>query len=354
MSRTAATWLVTGGAGFIGSTLVGQLLADGARVTVLDDLSTSEPDWAERHAAALDRGTLRLVRASVVDLEAVESAMAGSDEVAHLAANTDIAGGARDPRLDRDATLLGTWNVCEAMRRHGVTRLVYASSGVVYGHQDRVPTPEHGTPLRPESHYAAAKLAGEALISGFAHLGGWHALAFRFGNTIGGTSNHGVVHDFVVKLLRDPTTLEVLGDGRQAKPYIAVEDLVDGVLHASRAAPTAPFAVYNLATRGTLTVDRVAALVAEGLGVDVARLRIVYRGDAGGAATGSAGSGGWPGDTPVVDLDPSALQELGWQPRRSAAEAVLDAARATRARLVAIGPPFRTGQERRELLRAGR
>ena len=95
-------------------------------------------------------------------------------------------------------------------------------------------------PLLPESHYAAAKLAGEALISGFASLYGWRAYAFRFGNTVGPRSNHGVVHDFVVKLLRDPTRLEILGDGTQAKPYIAVDDLVAGIRRGVAAAPPGP------------------------------------------------------------------------------------------------------------------
>ena len=116
------------------------------------------------------------------------------------------------------ASVVGTEHVCEAMRAVGIAEIWFASSGVVYGRPARIPTGEGDGPLLPESHYAAAKLAGEALISGFASLYGWRAYAFRFGNTVGPRSNHGVVHDFVVKLLRDPNRLEILGDGTQAKP----------------------------------------------------------------------------------------------------------------------------------------
>ena len=133
-----------------------------------------------------------------------------------------------------------------------IRELWYASSGVVYGRPSRIPTAESDGPLLPESHYAAAKLAGEAIISGFAHLYGWRALVFRFGNTVGPSSNHGVVHDFVVKLLRDPDALEILGDGTQAKPYVAVTDLVAGMRHGCRHACGRPVTVLNIGPEGTL------------------------------------------------------------------------------------------------------
>jgi len=332
--------LVTGGAGFIGATVVGRCLAAGERVTVLDDLSTADPDWDDNFQAELLDGRLTFVRGDVSDLATVVDAMAGHDSVVHLAANTNIPGGYDDPSLDLTGCILGTWNVAEAMRRHGVRRLLFASSGVVYGAPLRTPTNEAYGPMLPESHYAAGKLAGEAILSGFAHLHDWRALAFRFGNTIGPRSNHGVVHDFVVKLLRDGTRLEVMGDGHQAKPYIDVEDLVTGVLHAERKALDRPFTALNVATSGTLTVSRVAELVIEVLGLDRDGVELVFSGAA-------RGGGGWVGDTPLVNLDARALRALGWEPRLTAAESVRRAARGMRDRLLGTETPFRTTAERR-------
>lgn len=333
--------LVTGGAGFIGTVVVDRLVARGATVTIFDDLSGVAPARsrelrARRGEAA---GRVRFIDGDITDLEALESAMTDASEVIHLAANTDIAGGFADPRLDRDGCILGTWNVAEAMRRHGVTRIAYASSGVVYGQPGQIPTAETYGPLRPASHYAAGKLAGEAILSGFAHLYGWRAQAFRFGNTVGAGSDHGVVHDLVVKLLRDPSRLEILGDGHQAKPYIAVEDVADAVLWAIDHGPNAPFDVYNVATTGTLTVLDVAELVIRTLGLDPASVEL--------RPTGGAGGGGWPGDTPLVDFDTSRLRALGWSPVHGPAAAVSRAAAGTRDRIVAEAIPLLTAAERR-------
>ncbi len=254
-----ARTLVTGGAGFIGGELIATLLADGSTVTVLDDLSTAEPDWMDRF-----RGSpgLRFVEGDAADGPTIRAVMAGQERVIHLASGTDIAGGFDRPGRDFRNGVLATELTCEAMREAGVTELWYASSGVVYGTPARVPTAEGDGPLLPESHYAAAKLAGEAIVSGFAHLYGWRAFAFRFGNTVGARSNHGVVHDLVVKLLRDPIRLEILGSGTPAKPYIALGDLVAGMRHAVATILAPRLTILNVGPEGTVTVRRVAELVA--------------------------------------------------------------------------------------------
>ncbi len=326
---------VTGGAGFIGSALVEVLLARGRQVTIFDDLSASSLD-----RAGLGQTRARFVRGDVRDLAALESAMAGHGSVVHLAAHTDIARGRTDPWYDFEVNVAGTWNVLEAMRRLGVGRLMFASSGTVYGYPASVPTAESYGPLLPESPYAAAKLAGEALIAGSSAMHGWRALAFRFGNTVGQDSDHGLVHDLVVKLLRDPRCLEVLGDGRQAKPYIDVDDVVAAMVLADEMAPAAPLTILNVGTAGTLSVSRVAELVIDALGLDAGSVELVYLG-------GTPGGGGWAGDTPLVDLDTSALRALGWAPRHSAEDAIGRAARGTRDRLVRSGVPLLTAAERR-------
>lgn len=341
-------WLVTGGAGFIGSALVAELLQRGDRVTVLDDLSTADPDCAdalEEAAHAAGGNPLRYVPGDIRDLAVVTEAIADHDVVAHLAASTDIAGGYDDPRADLEGCVIATWNVLEAMRRSGTRRVLYASSGVVYGNPSHVPTREDHGPL-PTSHYAAGKLAGEALVSGFAHLYGWRALAFRFGNTVGERSNHGIVHDLVVKLVRDPTRLDVLGDGRARKPYVAVEDVVAAMLRAETHAPAVPMQILNVAAPGTLAVSDVAAIVIRAVGAEKDRVAVRFGG-------GVPGGGGWQGDTTLIDFDTAALQSLGWHARWSGADAVARAAAGLYARLHDTAMrrelPLLTSLERRAL-----
>ncbi len=332
-----ARTLVTGGAGFIGGELLASLLADGSEVTVLDDLSTAEPDWRDRFSGALD---VRFLRGDAADGPTVRRAMAGQERVIHLASGTDIAGGFDHPERDFRNGVLATEVVCEAMHESGVLELWYASSGVVYGQPTRVPTAEGDGPLRPESHYAAAKLAGEAIVSGFAHLYGWRAFAFRFGNTVGTRSNHGVVHDLVIKLLRDPSRLAILGDGTPVKPYVAVSDLVAGMRHAAATVPADGLTTLNVGPEGTVSVRRVAEIVADAVGQPdrpVAFEFMVTR----------PGGGGWPGDTRLVDFDTTALRNLGWLPTLSAEDAIRAAAEGIAARYRADGRPLVTSVERR-------
>lgn len=327
---------VTGGAGFIGGEVVASLLRDGTPVTVFDNLSTAEPDWASRFDG--DPG-LSFVHGDITEYDVLREAMTGHGRVVHLASGTDIVGGFDRPERDFASGVLGTELVCESMRAVGIDEICFASSGVVYGRPARIPTGEGDGPLLPESHYAAAKLAGEALISGFASLYGWRAYAFRFGNTVGPRSNHGVVHDFVVKLLRDPTRLDILGDGTQAKPYIAVDDLVAGIRRGVAAAPRRPMTILNVGTEGTVTVSRVAAIVIEALGLEPASVELAY-------TSPDSGGGGWPGDTAYVGFETSALRALGWAPGLSAAQAIETAARGIADRYRASGKALLTRSER--------
>lgn len=331
--------LVTGGAGFIGSEVVTSLLAESAQVTVLDDLSSARPDWFDRFRGG---PPFRFIEGDAADPETVRTAMVGQQRVIHLASGTDIAGGFGHPGRDFRSGIVATEVVCEAMHEAGVDELWYASSGVVYGRPARVPTAEGDGPLLPESHYAAAKLAGEAIISGFASLYDWRAFAFRFGNTVGASSDHGVVHDLVVKLLRDPSTLEMLGDGTPVKPYIAVEDLVAGMRHAAAMVTDAGLTILNVGPEGTVSVRRVAELVIEALGLrsDAVELR---------SSGTHAGGGGWAGDTPIVDFDTAAMRSLGWQPSRSGESAIRDAAAAIADRYRRTGAPLTTSIERRQV-----
>lgn len=299
--------LVTGCAGFIGSHLVEYLLHQGNSVTGYDNLSSGRTAWIE---PLLSNPLFSFVEADLLNLEMLKEVMKGHEVVFHLGANTDIPGGIRDPGIDFGNCTTATYNVLEAMRATGTRQILFASSSTVYGDTEIHPTPETAGPLLPITNYGAGKLAGEALISAFCALYDMHGWMFRFGNVLGARMGHGVIYDFIRKLRRDPSRLEILGDGNQEKNYFLVEDCIEGMLHAFRRARDKPCDVFNLGTDTNIKVTEIAQIVAEEMGLrDVA---LCYTG----------GARGWPGDVPIVKYDMSKMKRLGWQPRFTSAEAI--------------------------------
>jgi UDP-glucose 4-epimerase len=305
-------YFITGGAGFIGSHAVDRLLAKGHEVTVYDNLVTGRRNWLAAHAG---NPAFQFVEGDILDRQVLQQAMAGHDIVFHLGANTDIPSGYTQTRLDLDNCIIGTWNVLDAMRELGTGDILFASSATVYGYPKVMPTPETYGPLLPESHYGAGKLACEALISGFTHLYSIKGWIYRFGNVMGGRMSHGVVYDFIQKLRRNPRELEILGDGKQTKTFLLVEDCLDGIFWAYEHDRERPVDIYNLGSPFTLSVTEIAQIVCEEMGLK----KVVFR------YTG--GERGWPGDVPKVDFDTSKVAALGWRVTRTSAEAVRVCAR---------------------------
>jgi UDP-glucose 4-epimerase len=303
---------VSGGAGFIGSSLIDRLIAEGASVTAYDNLSLGRRGHL---AAAMASGGCALVEADLLDTSALADAIAGHDAVFHMAANSDISRGRLETDRDLRNGTLATFQVLDAMRAAGIRDIVLASTSAVYGERVPQPTREDAGPLLPISLYGASKLASEALVSAFVHNFGMRGWIFRFANVVGGRATHGAVYDFIAKLRRNPRELEVLGDGRQAKPYLHVDDCVDGMLFGWQAA-TDEVNVFNLAVEGATSVAEIAEIVKAEM--QLPQARIVFAG----------GARGWQGDVPQVRLDPSRLAELGWQARRSSSDAVRDGVRA--------------------------
>jgi len=300
-------YLITGGAGFIGSHAVDRMLARGHEVTAYDNLITGRSKWLAAHA---DNPAFRFVEGDILDRQLLQQTMWGHHIIFHLAANTDIPSGYRQTRLDLDNCIIGTWNVLDAMRDLGLTEILFASSATVYGYPKVMPTPETYGPLLPESHYGAGKLACEALISGFTHLYPIKGWIYRFGNVMGGRMSHGVVYDFIQKLRRNPRELEILGDGKQIKTFFLVEDCLDGIFWAYEHDRERPVDIYNLGSPFTLSVTEIAQIVCEEMGLDGVAFR--YTG----------GERGWPGDVPKVDFDICKMAALGWRVTRTSAEAV--------------------------------
>jgi UDP-glucose 4-epimerase len=303
--RPDGPWVVTGGAGGIGSVLVERLLREGRTVEVVDDFSSGRADQLPRGAAAQ---RLRITTCHLGGSPPPEAPFRGAAELWHLAANADVRRGATDPQLDLTNGTVATAQVLEAARRGDVPRVVFSSSSVVYGLASVLPTPETYGPLVPESLYGAAKLAAEGLVSAYAHTYGLTAYIFRFANIIDGRMRHGILYDLFEKLRRDPTRLEVLGDGSQAKSYLRTEDCVQGMLVASRASHDR-VQHFNLGADDQTTVREIAEKVVAAHGGGA---RIVY----------GPGDRGWVGDVPRQRLSIAKMRALGWAPSTSSTGAI--------------------------------
>jgi UDP-glucose 4-epimerase len=299
---------ITGGAGFIGSNLADRLSAAGTEVVVVDDFRTGRreflSDFLERPGATLIEGDVR-------DGSALRKAMDGCDWVFHLQANADVRHGLEHPTLDLEQNTITTAEVLEAMRDCGVRQIAFSSTGSVYGEPEVFPTPEDAPFPLQTSLYAASKLAGEGMIAAYAAGFDFTALIFRFVSVLGERYTHGHVFDFYRALRADPTTLTVLGDGRQEKSYLYVQDCVSAILAAVAHHDGNPGAsVYNLGTDETLVVDDSVALITSHMGLEP---EIRHMG----------GRRGWVGDSPLIHLDTSRIRALGWVPKVSITQAVL-------------------------------
>jgi UDP-glucose 4-epimerase len=298
--------LITGGAGFIGSSMADRLLDLGVEVVVYDNFSTGRPEFVQ-DVRSHPAGTV--VDADVLDVERLRTAMAGCDVVFHLAANADVRHGLEHPQRDLEQNTTATSEVLEAMRATGVDRIVFTSTGSVYGEPEIFPTPELAPFPSQTSLYGASKLAGESLIQAYSLGYGFTGAIFRLVSTLGERYTHGHVRDFYLALREDPTQLRVLGNGRQEKSYLYIQDLLSGMLRGLDAVEPGTSEVFNIGTDETVVVDDSVRLICEHMGVDP---EIEHTG----------GTRGWPGDSPLILLDCSKLRSLGWQPELSISAAI--------------------------------
>jgi UDP-glucose 4-epimerase len=289
---------ITGGAGFIGSNLVDRLLAAGHTVTAYDNFSTGQLRFLE---AAVQHPAFRLVEGDLMDLPRLTEAVAGHDVVFHLAANADVRFGTQHPRKDLEQNTIATFNVLEAMRTNGVRRVAFSSTGSIYGEPEIFPTPENAPFPIQTSLYGASKLACEGLLQAYAAGFDFQVYIFRFVSILGERYTHGHVFDFYKKLLADPGYIEVLGNGRQRKSYLYVQDCIDAMLMVMEHVHD-PVNIYNLGTDEYCTVDDSLDWICEHLGVNPERR---YTG----------GERGWIGDSPFIFLDTAKVRSLGWQPK---------------------------------------
>jgi len=298
--------LVTGGAGFIGSSLVDRLLADGHDVIAYDNFSTGQEAFLE---SAHRHPGFTLERGDTLDLSQLTTRMRGIDTVFHLAANADVRFGTEHPRRDLEQNTIATFNVLEAMRANGVRRIAFASTGSIYGEAKVIPTPESAPFPVQTSLYGASKLAGEGLIQAYCEGFGFQAWIFRFVSILGERYTHGHIFDFCKRLVTDPSRLQVLGNGRQRKSYLYVQDCLDAIVLAiGRAAERVN--VINLGTDEYCELNDSIGWITARLGVSP---RLEY----------SGGDRGWIGDNPFIFLETSKIRHLGWKPKLSIEQAVV-------------------------------
>lgn len=291
-------FFVTGCAGFIGSNLAERLLAAGHEVIGYDNFSTGQHRFID---SALKNPKFKLIGGDLLDLPALTRAFSGSDMVFHFAANADVRFGTEHPHRDLEQNTIATYNVLEAMRANNIRRIVFSSTGSVYGKAAVIPTPEDAPFPTQTSLYAASKLAGEGLISAYCEGFGFQSWIFRLVSILGERYTHGHVFDFYQKLKADPSRLPVLGNGKQRKSYLYVQDCIDAILLAIDKA-TDKVNFFNLGVDGYCEVNDSICWICEELGVCP---QLEY----------SGGDRGWIGDNPFIFLDTKKIQSLGWKPK---------------------------------------
>ncbi len=290
--------IVTGCAGFIGSNLVDRLLAQGHSVVGIDNFSTGQRHFLKE---ALAYPNFELIELDLLELESHFHVFSGAEIVFHLAANADVRFGTQQPRKDLEQNTIVTHNVLEAMRANNCKQVVFSSTGSVYGEAAVIPTPENAPFPIQTSLYGASKLACEGLIAAYCEGFGFQSWVFRFVSILGERYTHGHVFDFYQKLKLDSTRLAVLGNGKQRKSYLYIQDCLDAIFMAMDKA-TEKVNIFNLGVDGYCEVNDSIGWICEELGV---KPELEY----------SGGDRGWIGDNPFICLDTKKIESLGWKPK---------------------------------------
>ncbi len=309
--------IVTGGAGFLGSHIVDHLLNQGENIFIIDNFSTGTLENIAHH---LGKKNFNFSKADLRRPEEWIQSFKETKVVFHYAANPDVKTSVLDPETHFNANILATFNVLEAIRKYDVEYIVFASSSTVYGEPALIPTPENYTPMEPISIYGAFKLACENLISTYARLYGFRYLIIRYANIVGRRSTHGVIYDFVNKLRKNSSVLDILGDGTQKKSYMYVDDAIDATLHLYSLLIRGKLDdyVFNVGSEDWITVLDIANIVVKEMGLSDVVFHLNPQTEDGR---------GWAGDVKLMLLDISKLKKTGFTPRYSSYDAVTQAVR---------------------------
>jgi UDP-glucose 4-epimerase len=299
--------LITGGAGFIGSHLNDFMISKNYKVVAVDNLLLGRK---ENIIHLTDNKNFEFIKEDLLNINKLKEIFQENDfdVVFHLAANSDIQNSAKNPQIDLNNTFMTTWNTLECCRLFNVNKFVFASSSAIYGNITKELI-EYFGPLFPISYYGASKLASEAFISAYSYMNYIQAWIIRFPNVVGERATHGVIQDFIKKLRNNPNELEILGDGKQKKPYLYVKDLIEAIFSIYQKAKNR-LNYFNVSAEDQTTVSEIAKIVCEEMGLKNVKLK--YRG----------GSIGWKGDIPQFKYNLNKIHQLGWKAKYSSTEAV--------------------------------
>ena len=313
LSEEMARILVTGGAGFIGSSLIGALFRsdENHKIIAYDNLSTGRleniSDWQSQ-------SNFDFIKADMLETGGLENAVNESDVVFHLAASSDVAIGEINTNIDFEQNVVSTYRLLEAMKKSKeCKRIIFASTSTIYGEVMKDRLSENHSPLRPISLYGSSKLACESLISGYCHMFNMTGTIARLANIIGPKSRQGVVYDFVSKLVSNPHRLEILGNGKQNKSYLHVTDCVNAFVYLFKTPEEENPAVYNVGSDDKITVSDISEILIQEL--DLSSVERTYIDKHDGA--------GWTGDVREFLLDSTKLKKLGWIPKYNSREAIV-------------------------------
>ena len=298
---------ITGACGFIGSNLVDRLLKDGYKVVGWDNRSTGRIEFLND---ALNNPNFTLIEGDNLNVSALSEAMIGCDVVFHLAANADVRFGLNHPSKDLNQNTIATFNVLTAMKERGIKKIIFSSTGSVYGESTVIPTPENAAFPIQTSLYGASKVACESMIQAYSEGYGFESYIFRFVSILGERYTHGHIFDFYKQLIEHPEYLNVLGDGTQRKSYLYVQDCVDAMLHVLSLKSETKVNIYNLGTNEYVQVNDSVRFILEHLNLNP---EIRY----------SGGNKGWIGDNPFIFLDTTKIRNTGWNAKLTIKQGVI-------------------------------
>jgi len=309
--------LLTGGAGFIGSHLCNSLVKYDWEITILDNLSAGSIVNI-RHILKQAPKKVKLVKGDCTNPADAQKALKNAEIIFHFAANPEVRLELSNPQTCFQQNVYATHVLLQQLRNNPrIHTIVFASTSTVYGEPETIPTPESYAPLKPISLYGASKLASEALISAYTRTYDKKAIILRLANIIGPRSQHGVIHDFVQKLRKNPNQLEILGDGTQTKSYLYITDCIAAIEIACRTAKN-QVEIYNVGSEDQISVTQIAQIVTEEMGLK--NVKFSYTG-------GVDGGRGWKGDVKNMLLDITKLKSHGWKPELNSEQAVRKATR---------------------------
>ena len=307
--------IVAGGAGFIGLNLTNELLKRKKSIIILDNFSNGKKIFFSR---IKNNDSLRVIECELSRLDEIYKAIekikyqvGRIDAIWHLAANSDISNGIKDPKIDLQDTFMTTFNLLEVAKKYSSKDFFFTSSSAVYGdHRDKNIN-ENSGPLIPISNYGAMKLASEAICFSAYESFLKKLRIYRLPNVVGTPATHGVILDFINKLNKKPLKLEVLGNGEQRKSFVHVNDLIEGMVYLSETNLEENCnPIFNLGQKElSVKVSWIAKQVVLKFSP---KAEIVYENK----------DRGWLGDIPIFSYDTQKAIRFGWSPKMNSKQAI--------------------------------